>query len=31
MDNLDSYDSSDDFLLGGKKHSNVIANETVGQ
>ena len=27
MDNLDGYDSSDDFLLGGEEHSNVIANE----
>ena len=31
MDNLDGYDSSDDFLLGGEEHSNVIAIETVGQ
>ena len=28
MDNLDGYDWSDDFLLGGDEHSNVIANET---
>ena len=27
MDNLDGYDSSADFLLGGE-HSNVIANES---
>ena len=27
MDNLDGYDSSDDFLLGGEEHGNVIANE----
>ena len=27
MDNLHGYDSSDDFLLGGEEHSNVIANE----
>ena len=27
MDHFDGYDSSDDFLLGGEEHSNVIANE----
>ena len=28
MDNLDGYDSSDGFLLGGEEHSNaIIANE----
>ena len=27
MDNLNSYDSSDAFLLGGEEHSNVIENE----
>ena len=28
MDNLDGYDSSDDFLLGEEEHSNaIIANE----
>ena len=27
MDNLDGYDSSHDFLLGGEEHSNAFANE----
>ena len=27
MDNLNGYDSSDDFLLGGEEHSNVIESE----
>ena len=26
-DNLNDYDSSHDFLLGGKEHNNVIENE----
>ena len=27
MDNLDDYDSSDDFLLSGEEHNNDTANE----
>ena len=27
MDNVDGYDTSDEFLLGGEEHSNLIENE----
>ena len=29
MDNLDGYESSDDFLLGGEENSNAIEKKNV--
>ena len=29
MDNLDGYDSSDDFLLGGEENSNAIEKKKM--